>query len=400
MNPDGQGSMRLVNQIKARLDATHLSERVLALPSTFYIGLCTICDIRCPYCPRQFYREDIDPGLMDFDEFLKITPYLKYGEEAIFFGLGEPFLHPRFFDFLKSIRLSGIKISTSTHGMSLKPDVRNKLLDFGLDELAISIDAADKKTFEFLRKGAIFEEVIANLLALREEKKRRGSKKPDLHIATAVSRHNVDQMTKIVELGNKLGASRVLFTDLILVDPQNASLSVSKTDLFHKHYQRARVKGDKLGIEVIYFHQYPFPWKKEMAPLKKASNKRRYMCKDPWRVCIINRHGWMKPCCYYPPDTGNVFRESLEDVINNEANTELRRRLIEGNLPECCINCGMLSEWNPGASGKALKEAESMLEEARRNGRLSKTNIRELSQLVTDYKERLEKVCKEVGTSL
>ncbi|MBN1902568.1 radical SAM protein [Candidatus Sumerlaeota bacterium] len=390
MNPQKISKNRLTNRIKAALDSTYLSEYVLAYPSVYYFGVSIICDIHCPYCPRQFYTKDIDSGFMDYDAFLKTVPYLEYGEEAYFFGLGEPFLHPRFFDFISQSLQTGIKTGTSTHGMSLKPEARKKILDLGLDELIISIDSADPNTFDMLRKGAKLDVVTSNILDIQKEKKRRNVSKPNIVIATAVSRHNVRGLADIMKLAKKLQAIRVVFTDLILVNPENALVSVSRTDLFQKHYNKAKSLGKKYGIEVLYFYQYPFPWKKDPTP-PRLSIKRRF-CRDPWRMCILNRHGEMKPCCYYPPNTGNLFQNPLEEIINNEDNRFLRRSLLEGNIPDCCVNCGMLTEISPQQSLDSLIKAKNLIEEAKNHGDFSQKDIDDLSQLVSEYKKKFDEM--------
>jgi len=353
------------------------------MPQTFYFGITTICDISCPYCPRQFYTEEVEPGLMDFDSFAPLAGCLEYAEEAYFFGLGEPFLHPRFFDFLSLSRKTGVRMETSSHGMSLDKKTREKILASGLDVLTISLDGAKPQTFEFLRKGARFETVLSNIAALQKEKIMKGTNKPAVYFATAVSQHNVDELPSIVKLAKKLGCVRVVFTDLILVDQKNASLSVAKTDLFKINLDKAKALGEKYGIEVLYFFQYPFPWKKDPPPKGK-----RYACRDPWRICIIDREGKVKPCCYYPPFTGNIFKESLEDIINNEKSRKLRRALLQGNIPDCCVNCGMLTELTPEISINAIKTAEKMLEQEKNIGVLNKKNIDDLSALIKQYYEK------------
>jgi MoaA/NifB/PqqE/SkfB family radical SAM enzyme len=382
-----------MNRIKAALDSSYLSEFMLAYPSVYYFGVSIVCDIRCPYCPRQFYTNDVDSGFMDFDSFLKTSRYLESGEEAYFFGLGEPFLHPRFFDFISQSLKTGIKTGTSTHGMSLNPDVRKSILDLGLHELIISIDAADPKTFAMLRRGADLDKVVSNVLDLQKEKIKRGLTKPDIMIATAVSRHNVHELADIMKLAKKLGAVRVVFTDLIIVNPDNALVSVSKTDLFRDHYRRAEALGKKFGIEVLYFYQYPFPWKKDPIPSSLSRDKIR-ICRDPWRMCIINRHGEMKPCCYYPPNTGDIFQNPLPEVINNEGNRLLRRSLLEGDIPECCLNCGMLAEIAPEQSLNAIEQAQTLLNQAENTGVFSQKDIDDLSRLISEYKKKWEKIYK------
>lgn len=381
---------RALNRIRARLDATFLSPEMQAFPSVFFIGVSSICDISCPYCPRQYYCQDVDQGVMDFDDFMKIAPFFEYAEETNIFGLGEPFLHPRFFDFLSEAKKRGVKVSTSTHGMSLTPANREELIKLEVDEISVSVDAADKKTFEFLRKGADFETVISNIENLQKEKKQQGKSIPSVSIATAVSIHNVTQMKKIVSLASNLGADRIVFTDLIIVDPENSSLSVSKTNLFEEKLISAIREGEKKGVEALYFFQNPFPWKEDPLP-ELIKEPEGYFCADPWKMCILDRTGRMQPCCYYPPKTGNPFEHTLPDVLNNEENMSLRRNLLKGNLPDCCINCGMLQKRSAASSMEQINNAEELLHEYHKSNIINDEDVDKLNHMINEYKKLHEK---------
>lgn len=382
---------RLVNRVRSHLDAAFMSDVLLAFPSIYYLGVSSVCDIRCPYCPRQYYTDEVDAGLMSLDDFAKVVDYLAYAEIAYLFGIGEPFLHPGLFDFIKTARPTGVKLSTNTHGMSLKPDVCEKILDSGLDEIAISFDGANSKTFEFLRTGAKFKTVVDNIIKLQEMKRHQGTDLPELQFATVISRHNVREMLGVVKLAKRLGIRRIVFTDMIMVNPENAELSVAKTDLLMENLKSAKEFGDRAGIEILYFYQYPFPWKKDTAPDWKGQG-RRLVCQDLWRLCIIDRQGGMKSCCYYPGTSGNVFLTPLSDIINNEASRGLRRRLLEGDPPECCINCGMLKELTPETSQRAIAEAEKAFSEACRSGLLSEVDIKSLSDQIISYKKKSQRM--------
>jgi radical SAM protein with 4Fe4S-binding SPASM domain len=354
------GTARELNNINATLDATYLSERVLAYPKQYYIAVSVVCDLRCPYCPRQFYARDIDQGLMRFEEFLHVADYLAYAEYAGFFGLGEPFLHPEFLQFLVVGKEKGAYVATSTHGASLKPDVARRLVEIGLDELDISVDGHTKRLFELLREGASFEEVIANIEALNCQKEEHATGKPAIFFAVAVSRHNVRHMEAIVKLAKQVRAARVVFTDLIIVDQQNEELSVYGTRKFSRHLERAKHLGEHIGVEVLYFHQKPFPWVKPQCPARAG---RRYGCPAAWSNIVVEKNGDIRPCCYIEPRFGNCFETPLGELINSEAFCELRRSIMEGRLRDCCNECGALVELNDDHVERMLNEAERSISE-------------------------------------
>lgn len=377
--------LRLMNRVRAHLDASFLSDAVLALPSVYYAGLCAVCNIRCPYCPRQNFPDEVDNGLMSFDEFKKIVEYLNYAEIVFLFGIGEPFLHPQFFDFVREAKTTGVRTSTNTHGMSLKAENREKIIESGLDEISISFDGADEKVFNFLRAGADFNTVAGNIAALQRLKKERGSETPELQFATAVSRHNVHQMSEIVRLARKLGIRKVVFTNLIILHEENAEVSVAKTDLFVDNLEEAKAVGARLGIEIEYWPQHPFPWKKEPMPEPDPARRVRHACPDLWRLGIIDRVGGMKSCCYYDKMSGNVFQTPMPDVFNNEASRALRRSLLEGRLMDCCVNCGMLRRVGDETARAALADAANALAKARASGLLTTADIQDLEAQILHY---------------
>ena len=378
--------LRLMNKVRAHLDASFLSDAVLALPSVYYIGLCAVCNIRCPYCPRQNFPDEVDNGLMSFEEFKKIIEYLNYAEIVFLFGIGEPFLHPQFFDFVREAKKTGIRTSTNTHGMSLNAENREKIIETGLDEISISFDGADEKVFNFLRAGADFKTVVGNIAALQSLKKERGSQAPELQFATVISRHNVRQMPDLVQLARKLGIKKIVFTNLITLHEENAEVSVAKTDLFADSYEKAKLLGKRLGVEIEYWSQHPFPWKKDPMPEFDPERRIRYACPDLWRLGIIDRTGNLKSCCYYENMSGNVFQTPVPDVFNNDLSRALRRSLLDGRLMECCVNCGMLRRASVEIARAELENADAALADARATGLLADADIRLLESEIKKYR--------------
>jgi len=261
---------KVINDIRAQLDASFLCEKALAFPTHYYVAVSVLCDLRCPYCPRQFCKYEIDHGLMDFAEFQRVAPILRYANYAGFLGLGEPFLNPRFFDFLVLGKSQGAFVATSTHGMSLVPEIAQKLVAMCMDEIAVSIDGSNRRVFEFLRKGADFDQVLRNVRHLNDLKRKYKTNKPVIFIAVSVSRYNVKYMPALVKLGKELEAARVVFTDLIIVDKKNAGVSVSGTRRFARALRKARELGRRLNIEVLYYYQNPFPWKPPKPPKERV----------------------------------------------------------------------------------------------------------------------------------
>ncbi len=326
------------NKILQKEDLTFLSETVKAYPMNYYIAVSVVCDIRCPFCPRQFYKDVVrqNSGLMDYEKFLNFAPYLKYADYAGFFGLGEPFLNKKFFNFISEAKKYGAYAATSTHGLSLTTEVCEKIIDVSLDEIAVSFDSPKKNTFEFLRKGADFAVVKRNVKYLTSLKKQKNSDKPAIHIAAAVSKYNIKHISDMISFAKDIGGSRIVFTNLIIVDEKNESLSVAGTPEFKDKIEKAKKQGEKIGIEVLHFPQNPFPYKKQE---RTFSGKERFGCYEAWRTFAVERNGMVRPCCYLEADFGNAFEQSIDEIMNNESFRKLRRSFIDKNLNPTCRSC-------------------------------------------------------------
>lgn len=376
-----ESGSKAVNDIRAKIDASFLCEKALAFPTHYYVAVSVLCDLRCPYCPRQFYQDDIDHGLMDFAEFQRIAPFLRYANYAGFFGLGEPFLNPRFLDFLVLGKSQGAYVATSTHGMSLVPEIAQKLVAMCVDEVAVSIDGPNRRVFEFLREGASFDQVLQNVRHLNSLKHKHKTSKPAVFLAVAVSVHNVKYLPAMVKLAKELEAAQVVFTDLIIVDKKNADLSVYGTHRFARALRKAEELGRRLNIEVLYFHQNPFPWKPP-EPTELPNEGARFGCREAWRSYIIEKNGDMKICCYMDDVFGNCFTQPLSEILNNEKIVAFRRSLMEGRPIACCASCGNLVRVTDTYVGQVLTEAERMIEQAT----LEESDRNEMRALVQHYR--------------
>lgn len=140
-----------------------------------------VCNLRCPMCPRQAYIPG--KGYMDFNVVRKILDEAsEHGLFAFnFAGLGEPTLYPDIFKVIRYAKERGvIDVNMHTNGTRLAPAFNSQLLDSGLDRLIISLDSAEKESYEKIRVGAKFEKVCAGVDDLI--KQRNAHPKSRMHI--------------------------------------------------------------------------------------------------------------------------------------------------------------------------------------------------------------------------
>src|SRR5215217_1859250 len=135
----------------------------LTLPRFLQVEPVGQCNLRCQMCPIQFRRDGPPygpPAFMDFDRFVRLVDEFPDLEQLQLQGLGEPMMHPRFFDMVTTAAARGVKVSTNTNATLLNAGRAERCVTSGLDEIFILIDGATAETYEGIRVRAHFDRVV------------------------------------------------------------------------------------------------------------------------------------------------------------------------------------------------------------------------------------------------
>ena len=103
------------------------------------------CNLRCRMCAIQYRRDGPPHGPLAFLPFADFTRLVEgFGaiEELQLQGLGEPTMHPRFFDMVAWASERGIVVSTNSNLTLWSERRARQCVDSGLAELHASLDAA------------------------------------------------------------------------------------------------------------------------------------------------------------------------------------------------------------------------------------------------------------------
>lgn len=244
-------------------------------------------------------------------------------------GLGEPLLHTSFFDMVEYSAQRGILVGTCTNGHVLSPAILEALPGSSLSYLAISIDGTGDLLGE-LREGADYALLSANIEAIARVRG-RGTM---LAFWVVVQQRNITELDRIVGLAEEHGVGHIIFTFVhaAFTTPATGSslLWAEGQEDLGELRRRLTKRCRKSGIMAS------FP---STIPRHKLTN-----CRWPWYACSISVDGDALPCCLIHDKHlfGNVFRESVEHVWNNEEYEKFRRDLKSGALPEYCEKCQYL----------------------------------------------------------
>ena len=146
-------------------------------PNNMMIELTNACNLSCRMCNHKNMKRKT--GFMSEELFNKIIEQAKELniKNIGLYTVGESFLHPKIFDFIKTAKNKGIEyVYITTNGQPLDKDKIQKIFDSGLDSIKFSIDASSKEIYENIRIGGKWEKLVENIKLLRELRDKSGSK--------------------------------------------------------------------------------------------------------------------------------------------------------------------------------------------------------------------------------
>lgn len=209
------------NDLRLRKPVTHLSK--------VYIEPTNRCNLECRTCLRNVWDEP--SGEMSSATFARIIEGLRSFSPppTVFFGgFGEPLSHPGIVEMVARVKALGITVELITNGTLLTQELSLRLIGAGLDMLWVSLDGATPESYADVRLGAALPEVLANLADLRRI--RWGDYAPpfgfDQHLNPQIGvvfvamKRNIADLPAVIRLGNEIGASRFLVTNVLPYTPE------------------------------------------------------------------------------------------------------------------------------------------------------------------------------------
>jgi len=315
-------------------------------PREIMIEVTTRCNYDCIYC---FRRSLIGEGLHDMDKNL----FYKIVDEAVeagvskisFSGWGEPLIHPNIIDFLSYAKSKGLEVLLNTNGYYLL-DYIDVIADLGVDNVTVSIDAADDDVYKLVRRGGDLARVIKALLKLKEMKIRENKLLPSIHIQFTINRYNYKNLLATARLAYYLGASKVIVSNIIPLNSYyEENISCYTDPECPKEVSRITGELAKIGLEHGVEVSLP--------NFNRAYSERSCPFINKYAL-FIRYDGGVAPCIYYahhwrsylsgvlreikPVIFGYIGREKLIDIWRKPDYVKFRAITYFMYQPSC-LDC-------------------------------------------------------------
>jgi MoaA/NifB/PqqE/SkfB family radical SAM enzyme len=327
----------------------------MELPQYVQIEPVGQCNLRCQMCPVQFRRDGPEsgaPAFMPFDTFTRLVDQFPALEHLHLQGLGEPMMHPRFFDMVQYAVGRGVRVTTNTNLTVLNPRRAELCVTSGLNCIHVSIDAAREQTYAEIRVGSRLDRVLRNLEFLAAARRAAASSLPQIRLVTVIMRQNLAELAGLVELAARFGVHSMFVQHLChdfgesTLPPEYKSMRAFVSDqtlvgedpeLVERHFSRARQAAQLAGIELRLPRTQPRP--------HPQGTPGRERCDWPWRGAYISYQGMAMPCCMIAtPDRctlGDMSSTSVDQVWNGRPYQNFRDALGSESPPEICSSCAI-----------------------------------------------------------
>ena len=338
-------------------DPTRYFERVeagdsvaTAPPVCLYLEVTNRCNLLCETCPRTF--EALEPPQdMSMELFTKIVDQVPGVARVVLHGVGEPMLVKHLPDMIRHLKARGTHVLFNTNGTLLAPRKHAEIIDTGLDELRVSLDAAEAATFLKVRGKDMFERIVRNVSAFTNLQAATGATKPKVSLWLTGLKETVDQLPEFVRLAARIGVKEVHLQRLVF-DDAGFGLARPDSSLFESTraeeeaiIAEATAIGQTLGV-LLDASGATEPG----LSLKKAADDKPWAtCRRPWSLMYFTAHGRALPCCIAPFSArgyenytlGNASQQDLAEIWNSPAYQDFRTNLVGEVPPKPCQGCGL-----------------------------------------------------------
>jgi MoaA/NifB/PqqE/SkfB family radical SAM enzyme len=320
-------------------------------PVCLYLETTNRCNLLCTTCPRTY--ADLEPEAdMSWELFTHIVGQLPNIARVVLHGVGEPMLVrdlPRRVRYLKE---RGVYVLFNTNGTALTPRKGRELAEAGLDELRVSLDAADAQAFRLVRGTDDFHRILRNVAAFTEMQAREGLERPRVSLWLTGLKETVEQLPAFVRLAHEVGVKEVYLQRLVFCEETPFGMATPDQALFERvtwedarYLAEAEAEAAALGIA---FNASGATEPGESLARKTDSNPWS-LCRRPWTVMYVTANGRALPCCIAPFSQagygnytlGDATQQTLREIWNGRAYREFRAALQSEAPPQCCAGCGL-----------------------------------------------------------
>jgi MoaA/NifB/PqqE/SkfB family radical SAM enzyme len=328
-----------------------LRARAESEPVCLYLETTNRCNLPCTTCPRTF--EQLEPEAdMSWDLFTSIVNQFEGIKRVVLHGVGEPMLVKDLPERIEFLKRRGIYVLFNTNGTLLNATNGERLLSTGLDELRVSLDAAESSVFQMVRGRDMFDRIVRNLTGFRRRQRELGVESPRVSLWLTGLRETIGQLEALVRLAHQIDVPEVYLQRLVFFDDNSNGLARSESALFEKttsHEEETIQRAEELARELNVIFNASGATEPGTSVRQRREDRPWSLCRRPWTLMYFTATGRALPCCIAPFSMhgydsftlGDATRQALREIWNGDRYRDFRASLMSSQPPRACANCGL-----------------------------------------------------------
>jgi MoaA/NifB/PqqE/SkfB family radical SAM enzyme len=323
---------------------------VPTLPRSLYLETTNRCDSTCQTCIRTFTSLE-PPKDLTLAELKQVVEQFPVLERVILHGIGEPLLNRELFAMVAYLKAKGAVVLFNSNAISLTPRRALQLIESGLDEYRVSMDAATRGAYQRIRGVDQFDRVVKNVRGLIDLQRRLEQKTPRVSLWFTAMKANIEELPAFIRLAKEIGVQEVYAQRLVFYGQGLAVEAQSLHGSLKKREEELIGEAERLAATL----EIAFTASGATTPLTSLKGKDQVNrpwagCQRPWTVSYITANGNVLPCCISPSTAqdysglilGNAFTEEFESIWNGRRYQAFREVFDTDAPPDPCRGCGLL----------------------------------------------------------
>jgi len=305
-----------------------------------------------------------------------------WGPVVLFTG-GEPFLRKDIFELIEHSVRRNLKTEVVSNGSLVTQELARKIMQSGLNNLAVSLDGAKESTHDNVREKGSFEKAIGAIKMLVQEKRKIGHG-PQISVWTTIMKENVTELFDIALLAKGLGVECLVYHPVIVAqeDMQNTSPDapfwINRGSLNLLKEQIGRIIGYKKRHGMISFLHDPYLW---LRYFEGGLTKKDWKC-NPFVFINIGPDGEVRSC---GSGFGNVKAMGLDECLDTKDAFSARE-----SMKSCQKSCLQTCWAHPG-SDHLIDIVTSFVGDLKRDKKSSrKGDLKKAIELLSEYQQVLK----------
>ena len=325
---------------------------VVAKPVCLYLETTNRCNLLCTTCPRT-YAELEPPADMSWELFTTIVDQIPDVQRAVLHGVGEPMLVKNLPKMVRYLKDRGTYVLFNTNGTILNERKGRALIDAGLDELRVSLDAANAKSYLAVRGRDYFDRILKIVRAFRDLQEREGHTNPRVSVWLTGLKETLSELPAFVKVAAEIGVKEVYLQRLVFFESDANGLARPDQALYEQvsnevecYVAAATEVAKSLGMTFSASGAVAEPG---MSLKRHEGGSPWSLCRRPWSVMYFTANGRALPCCIAPFSQrgyenytlGDATQQSLREIWEGAKYTTFRDALLSDRPADACAGCGM-----------------------------------------------------------